>query len=71
VSGSWTTPEAVTDLPPRKGPIFRYLRGREESKVWEWAVKLLITSKKRRRCFMGTKDLILKLKKNQKECFVG
>jgi hypothetical protein len=47
------------------------LRGREESKVWEWAVKLLITSKKRRRCFMGTKDLILKLKKNQKECFVG
>ena len=62
---------AVTDLPPLNGPMFRYLIGREESKVWEWAAKLLNTSKKKRRCFIGTNDLALKLKKNQKECFAG
>jgi hypothetical protein len=61
----------VTDLPPRKGPILRYFKGSEESKVWDWADKLLNTSKKKRRCFIGTNDLALKLKKNQKECFAG
>jgi len=55
VSGSWTTPEAATDLPPRKGPIFRYLRGREESKVWEFAVSEPSRNRTRKIRFIGAK----------------